>query len=91
MVRMIEHITGRKVKVVPPFAYFVSAAPSRVPERPDVEVVLATDVASKRRTTTEPLVVDVSAVLHDISSDRLIVGAGDGDGLAVVAGVDVEL
>ena len=91
VVRMIEHITGRKVKLVPPFAYFVSAAPSRVPEKPDVEVFLAADVAAERKPTREPLVVDVTAVLRRNDTDRLIVGAGDGGGLAVFSGVNREL
>ena len=93
IVRMIEHITGRQVKLVPPTAYLVSSAPSRTPERAGVEVAVARDVFTEggRERDAGPVVVDVSAVLRKGTAERMILGAGAQGGLALFSGVNVEL
>ena len=94
VVRMIEHLTGRQVKLVPPTAYLVSAAPARASQRTGVEVALAADVPTPRHEAgdaEEPLIVDVSAVVREGTSERMILGAGEHGGLALFSGVNVAL
>lgn len=88
---MIEHITGRQVKLVPPSAYFVSAPAPRHPERPAVEVAVATDITARRRPSAGPLIVDVSAVMDEGEPDRMILATGAEGQLALFAGVNLEL
>ncbi len=91
VVRMIEHITGRQVKLVPPTAYLVSAATAKTPQGPPVEVAVTADVEAGSEPTEEPLVVDVSAVLREGTSERMILGEGDQGGLALFSGLNVVL
>lgn len=91
VIELIKRITGREVLMVPPTAYFVSAPPPRVAPPKPVEVVVAADIPSKADDEGGPLVLDVSAVMREGGSDRMILGSNDDGNLALFRGVNLEL
>lgn len=91
VIELIKRISGREVRMVPPTAYFVSAPPSPHVESKPVEVVIAAEIPDDEEPSTEPIVVDVSAVLRDGASDRMILGKNGHGDLALFPGLNLEL
>lgn len=104
VVELIRTLTGREVKLVPPAAYFMSPpgpASSPTPaESPRVtpaahrrvrpELVVATGI-NPEGPETDPLEVDISQLLRDGTSDRMVLGERPSGGLMLVPGIDLEL
>lgn len=89
VVEMIENLTGRQVKLVPPAAYFVSrpAPPVAAP----VDVVVRADMASVSTSGSGPLVVDIHSILETGTANRMVLAGNATGGLDLSVAVDVEL
>ncbi len=91
VVGLIERLTGREVRLVPPTAYIVTAPSTPAPPPPAVEIVVATDLTFDRDPPGSELVVDVTELMHDGLSNRVILGTNPQGGLALFSGVNLEL
>ena len=89
VVEMIENLTGREVKLVPPAAYFVSR-PAPPVEAP-VDVVVRADMESVRTTGSGPLVVGIHSILETGTARRMVLAGNATGGLDLSVAVDVEL
>lgn len=89
--RLLERITGRQIELVPPFTYLVSAPPAPEPEpERDVELVVPPDFAVDQH-GSEPLVVDISAVLRRGTADRMVLHRGQDGGFALLPPLDLAI
>ncbi len=95
IVKLIESLTGRKVALVPPAAYLVSAPPAPeptpVPARPAVELVVATDLMAEHRAGSGTLEVDITSILKAGTSDRMILAHTAAGALALFPAVDLAI
>jgi hypothetical protein len=89
VVEMIENLTGRQVKLVPPTAYFVSR-PAPPVEAP-VDVVVRADMESVSTTGSGPLVVDVHSIVQTGTANRMVLNANATGGLDLSVAVDLDL
>lgn len=90
VVELIELVSGRDVKLVPPVAYLVSPPRAQAPERA-VELTFEAAIDPEDDSDGDPLVVDVTSVLREGTSDRMILRrTADGE-LALSPGLNLEL
>lgn len=91
VVELIQRITGREVRMVPPAAYFVSAPPLEQPDREPPELVVVADLTKVTGEREDPMVVDVSAVLGRSTTERLILDIDEGGRAALFPGLSLQL
>ena len=94
--KLIETITGRQVKLVPPFTYLVSGAPAPVPKRESeserpAELVVPRDLPISDADDSEPLVVDISKVLQRGTADRMVLNPIEDGAFALIPPLDLAL
>lgn len=89
LVRLIERMTGRDIRLVPPTTYLVSA-PNR-PEPVSVELVRPPGPSTSPDPDTEPLAVDITPVLRHGTTARLRLVQDATAGLVLHPELDVEL
>lgn len=90
VVELIELVSGRDVKLVPPVAYLVSPPRSQAPERA-VELTFEAAIDPEEDTEDGPLVVDVTSVLREGTSDRMVLRRKTDGELALSPGLNLEL
>ena len=89
VVELIESLTGREVKLVPPAAYFVSR-PAPPVEAP-VDVVVRADMKSVGTTGTGPLFIGIHSILETGTANRMVLTGNGTGGLDLSVAVDVDL
>lgn len=87
---MIEHLTGRQVKLVPPTAYLVSASSKPAVATP-VELSHPSDLSALQGAAKGSLEVDISSVLSTGTASRMVLSTNQVGGLDLRAAVDVSL
>lgn len=94
--KLIENITGRQVKMVPPFTYLVSGPPAPEPEpeseseRP-TELIVPRDLPRGGESESDPLVVDISSVLRRGTADRMVLNPIENGAFALIPPLDLAL
>jgi hypothetical protein len=89
VVELIENLTGRQVKLVPPSYYFVSrpAPPVQAP----VDVVVRADMEVVRAAGTGPLVVGIHSIVASGTASRMVLHGNAAGGLDLSTAVDLDL
>ena len=90
VVELIELVSGRDVKLVPPVAYLVSPPRAQVPERA-VELTFEAAIDPEDNSDGGPLVVDVTSVLREGTSDRMILRRKADGQLALSPSLNLDL
>lgn len=94
--KLIETITGRQVKLVPPFTYLVSGPPAPKPEREagserPPELVVPRELPLDDEAESEPLIVDISSVLRRGTADRMVLNPIEDGAFALIPPLDLAL
>ena len=94
--KMIETITGRQVKLVPPFTYLVSGPPAPKPERESdserpPELVVPRELPLDAESDSEPLIVDITSVLRRGTADRMVLNPIEDGAFALIPPLDLAL
>jgi hypothetical protein len=89
VVELIENLTGRQVKLVPPAAYFVSrpAPPVDAP----VDVTVRADMEAVSGAGPGPLEVGIQSILRTGTASRMVLNVSPAGGLDLSTAVDLDL